>query len=225
MNEVKKMNKYELAQKIDHTLLKPNALLSDIEKLCKEAKEYGFYSVCINPYYISYAREFLRGSNVKICTVVDFPLGAGTINMKVCQVQEALKLGAEEFDMVINIGALKDRRKDYLVSEVKEVMKAAEGRIVKVIIETCYLTDEEKIYATEIIKEAGAHFVKTSTGFGPQGATVQDVRLLKSVAGDKLKVKAAGGIRTLEQALEMINAGADRIGTSSGVNIINELRE
>jgi len=145
--------------------------------------------------------------------------------MKVCQVQEALKLGAEEFDMVINIGALKDRRKDYLVSEVKEVVKAAEGRIVKVIIETCYLTDEEKIYATEIIKEAGAHFVKTSTGFGPQGATVQDVRLLKSVVGDKLKVKAAGGIRTLEQALEMINAGADRIGTSSGVNIINELRE
>ena len=219
------MNKYELAQKIDHTLLKSNALLSDIEKLCKEAKEYGFYSICINPYYISYAKEFLRDTDVKICTVIDFPLGAGTINMKVYQVQEALKLGAEEFDMVINIGALKDRRKDYLVSEVKEVVKAAEGRIVKVIIETCYLTDEEKIYATEIIKEAGAHFVKTSTGFGPQGATVQDVKLLKAVAGDKLKVKAAGGIRTLEQALEMIKAGADRIGTSSGVNIINELRE
>ncbi len=219
------MTKKEFAKMIDHTLLRPNINSSDIEKLCNEAKEYGFYSVCVNPYYIPFVKELLSGVDIKICTVIGFPLGANSTKVKVYEVKEALSLGANEFDMVINIGALKDKRKNYLLNEIREVVMAAEGNIVKVIIETCYLTDEEKMWATEIIKEGGAHFVKTSTGFGPLGATIEDVKLLKKVAGDKLKVKAAGGIRTFEQAIEMIKAGADRIGTSNGVSIINGFRE
>lgn len=219
------MNKKDLAKMIDHTLLKPNVSIKDIEKLCNEAKEFGFYSVCVNPYYVPFVKEFLSGTNVKICTVIGFPLGANSIKVKVYEVREALSFGADEFDMVINIGALKDKKREYLMNEIKEIVEAAEGKIVKVIIETCYLDDDEKVWATEIIKEGGAHFVKTSTGFGPSGATETDVRLLKRIAGDRLKVKAAGGIRTLEQAIKMIEAGADRIGTSSGVSIINELKE
>lgn len=219
------MNKKDLARMIDHTLLRPYATIREIEKLCEEAKKYSFYSVCVNPYYIPFVKEFLNGTDIKICTVIGFPLGANTTKVKVYEVREALSLGAEEFDMVINLGALKDRKKEYLIKEIKEIVEAAEGNTVKVIIETCYLSDEEKIWATEIVKEGGAHFVKTSTGFGTSGATESDVKLLKEIAGDKLKVKAAGGIKSLEQALKMIEAGAERIGTSNGVSIINELKE
>ncbi|MFN3699791.1 MAG: deoxyribose-phosphate aldolase, partial [Dictyoglomus sp.] len=151
------MTKKEFAKMIDHTLLRPNINSSDIEKLCNEAKEYGFYSVCVNPYYIPFVKELLSGVDIKICTVIGFPLGANSTKVKVYEVKEALSLGANEFDMVINIGALKDKRKNYLLNEIREVVMAAEGNIVKVIIETCYLTDEEKMWATEIIKEGGAH--------------------------------------------------------------------
>ncbi|HOJ92272.1 MAG TPA: deoxyribose-phosphate aldolase [Dictyoglomaceae bacterium] len=219
------MDKKTLAKMIDHTLLKPIATTKDIEKLCLEAIEYGFYSVCINSCYIPLAKNFLEGTDIKICTVIDFPLGASATSIKVFQVSKTLELGANEFDMVINIGALKDRRRDYLANEIREIVKAAENHIVKVIIETCYLTDDEKVYATEIIKESGAHFVKTSTGFGTGGATVEDILLLKRVAGEDLKIKASGGIRDFEQALNMIKAGADRIGASNSVSIVNGIRE
>ena len=213
-----------IAEYIDHTNLKPYATKEDIIRLCDEAIKYKFYAVCVNPYRVKLAREYLqeKRAKVKVASVIGFPLGATPTEVKVFEAKKALEDGADELDMVINIGALKDRDYDYVRRDIEEVVKVAHerGAKVKVIIETCYLTDEEKIKACELAREAGADFVKTPTGFGTGGATVEDVRLMRKVVGEEMGVKAAGGIRTYEQALAMIEAGANRIGTSSGVKIV-----
>ncbi|MDK2783652.1 MAG: deoxyribose-phosphate aldolase [Thermococcaceae archaeon] len=217
----------DIAKYIDHTNLKPYATKEDIIKLCEEAKKYGFYAVCVNPYRVKLAKEQLEGTDIKVASVIGFPLGATPTEVKVFEAKKALEDGADELDMVINIGALKDKDYEYVKNDIAEVVKVAheKGAVVKVIIETCYLTDEEKEIACKLAMEAGADFVKTSTGFGTGGATVEDVRLMRRIVGDKLGVKAAGGIRTYEQALAMIEAGANRIGTSSGVKIVEEARQ
>lgn len=209
---MKPLNKY-----IDHTLLKPIATKADIEKLCLEAKQHDFASVCINPYWVSYCAELLKDTDVKVCTVIGFPLGASSSNSKYHEALQAVSDGADELDMVINIGALKDRNTMQVVDDIKMVVKAAEGRVVKVIIETCLLTDEEKTLACKAAMSAKASFVKTSTGFSTGGATIEDVKLMKSIVQDELEVKASGGVRSLEDMMAMIDAGATRIGTSSGV--------
>ena len=210
---------------IDHTILKPSATESDIRKLCREAKEYGFATVCINPCNIPFAKEELEGSDVKVCTVVGFPLGTNTITMKAVETAEAYEMGADEFDMVINIGALKDGKYDYVRDDIKAVVAAAKGKCVKVIIETGLLTDEEKVIATKLTCEAGATFVKTSTGINSTGATVADVALMKASVTNGVKVKAAGGIRDAAFAKALVEAGAERIGTSAGIAIAKELAE
>lgn len=210
-----KLNKY-----IDHTILKAFAQESDIEKLCEEAKKYDFASVCINPCHISQAKKLLCGTNVKICTVIGFPLGANTTETKVFETENAKKLGCDEFDMVINVGALKDGKDDFVLNEIKAVVAAADKKTVKVIIETAFLTDGEKIRAVKLACEAGADFVKTCTGFNEGVAMVEDVKLMKLNAFNNVKVKASAGIRSREKAEELINAGAMRLGTSSGVKII-----
>ncbi|MDK2794544.1 MAG: deoxyribose-phosphate aldolase, partial [Caldanaerobacter sp.] len=207
-----------IAKMIDHTLLKPNATKEEIKKLCEEAGEYGFASVCINPCFVDLAYEMLKDTDVKVCTVVGFPLGANTIETKVFEAVEAVKKGATEIDMVLNISMLKSGEYDYVKKEISEVVKAVKSHgdiVVKVILETCYLSDEEKIKACEISKEAGADFVKTSTGFGPGGATVEDVKLMRKVVGENFGVKASGGIRSYVDAKAMIEAGANRIGASA----------
>ena len=211
-----------IAKYIDHTNLKSYATKEDIIKLCEEAKKYGFYAVCVNPYRVKLAKEHLKGTDIKVASVIGFPLGATPTEVKVFEAKKALENGADELDMVINIGALKDKDYEYVKKDIEDVTKVAheKGAIVKVIIETCYLSEEEKEIACKLVMEAGADFVKTSTGFGTGGATIEDVKLMRKVVGDKLGVKAAGGIRTYEEALAMINAGANRIGTSSGVKII-----
>lgn len=207
---------------IDHTLLKPEATKEMIENLCKEAKEYDFKSVCVNPYWVSTAYEELRDSDVLVCTVVGFPLGATTKETKFFETDFAVQEGADEIDMVINVGALKSKQYDVVLEDIKSVVQAANGRTVKVIIETCLLSDEEKVKACELSMEAGASFVKTSTGFSTAGAKVEDVELMKSIVGDNLEVKASGGIRDLDTALKMIEAGATRLGVSAGVQIVKE---
>lgn len=207
---------------IDHTLLKTEATKEMIENLCKEAKEYDFKSVCVNPYWVSTAYEELRDSDVLVCTVVGFPLGATTKETKFFETDFAVQEGADEIDMVINVGALKSKQYDVVLEDIKSVVQAANGRTVKVIIETCLLSDEEKVKACELSMEAGANFVKTSTGFSTAGAKVEDVELMKSIVGDNLEVKASGGIRDLDTALKMIEAGATRLGVSAGVQIVKE---
>lgn len=207
---------------IDHTLLKPEATKEMIENLCKEAKEYDFKSVCVNPYWVSTAYEELRDSDVLVCTVVGFPLGATTKETKFFETDFAVQEGADEIDMVINVGALKSKQYDVVLEDIKSVVQAANGRTVKVIIEICLLSDEEKVKACELSMEAGANFVKTSTGFSTAGAKVEDVELMKSIVGDNLEVKASGGIRDLDTALKMIEAGATRLGVSAGVQIVKE---
>ena len=210
-----------IASVIDHTLLKPEATEEMIIKLCKEAEEYGFYSVCVNPNYVSLASEILGDSDVKIATVVGFPLGANTKEVKAYETRKAIEDGAHEIDMVINIGALKSKDFSKVKEDIEAVVDAAgKEAIVKVIIETCLLTDEEKVKACELAMEAGAHFVKTSTGFSTGGATVEDVKLMKSVVGDKMEIKASGGIRDYQKAMAMIEAGASRIGASASVHIV-----
>lgn len=209
-----------IAKFIDHTLLKPTAQRKDIEKLCNEAKEYNFASVCVNPCWVSYASKLLKGSDVKVCTVIGFPLGANDSAVKAFEAKTAIKQGASEVDMVINIGALKAGEYDIVKQDIQAVREASAGKILKVIIETSYLTDEEKQKACKICTACGADFVKTSTGFSDGGATVYDVILMDAVSGDKVKVKASGGIRTREDALKMIEAGASRLGTSSGIKIV-----
>jgi deoxyribose-phosphate aldolase len=209
---------------IDHTLLKADATKEMIEKLCREAMEYQFKAVCINPTYVEYCTHLLKDSDVKVATVIGFPLGASTKEAKAFETSDAINKGAEEIDMVINIGALKDRDYKKVKDEIEAVVDAAKSKaIVKVIIETCLLTEEEKIKACELSMEAGANFVKTSTGFSTGGATIEDVKLMKSVVGDSLEVKASGGIRDLQTAKNMIDAGATRLGTSSGINIVKSI--
>ncbi|MBE3579760.1 MAG: deoxyribose-phosphate aldolase [Caldanaerobacter subterraneus] len=217
-----------IAKMIDHTLLKPNATKEEIKKLCEEAREYGFASVCINPCFVDLAYEMLKDTDVKVCTVIGFPLGANTIETKMFEAVEAVKKGATEIDMVLNISMLKSGEYDYVKKEIEEVVKAVKshgGIVVKVILETCYLSNEEKIKACEISKEAGADFVKTSTGFGLGGATVEDVKLMRKVVGENFGVKASGGIRSYEDAKAMIEAGANRIGASAGVKIVEEWKK
>lgn len=209
---------------IDHTILKPEATKDMVEKLCKEAMEYKFAAVCVNPYYVRFCKDILKGSSVKVATVIGFPLGANTNEVKAFETRDAINNGADEIDMVINIGALKVKDYKTVKEDIEAVVETAKDKaIVKVIIETCLLTDEEKIKACELSMEAGADFVKTSTGFSNGGATVEDVKLMKSIVGDKLEVKASGGVRDLESAKKMVEAGATRLGTSSGVKIAKEI--
>ena len=219
------MNAEELARYIDHTNLKAFATREDIKKLCDEAREYGFYAVCVNPYRVKDAKEFLRGTDIKIASVVGFPLGATFTETKVQEAIMAVRTGAEEIDMVMNIGAMKDGDYEFVERDIREVVEAVHpmGAKVKVIIETCYLSDEEKRKACELAKNAGADFVKTSTGFGTAGAKVEDVRLMREVVGNSMGVKAAGGIHNAKEAIAMIEAGATRIGASRSVEIIKTL--
>ncbi|EGQ3637920.1 deoxyribose-phosphate aldolase [Staphylococcus pseudintermedius] len=208
---------------IDHTLLKPESKRAQIDKIIEEAKAYHFKSICINPTHIAHAAEKLADSDVLVCTVIGFPLGANTTETKVFETEDAIGKGADEIDMVINIGALKDQRYDDVQKDIEAVVKAAEGKTVKVIIETALLTEEEKVKASELTKAAGAHFVKTSTGFSTGGATPEDVKLMKDTVGESVEVKAAGGVRNLEDFKAMIDAGATRIGASAGVQIMQGL--
>ncbi len=210
----------EIAKYIDHTNLKATATQADIETLCAEARRYGFRAVCINPSQVVNAVKLLEGTEVRVATVIGFPLGATTSLTKAREAEEAVAAGAAELDMVINIGALKEGRPDRVRDDIKAVVKAGAGALVKVILETCYLTDEEKVLACRTAEEAGAHFVKTSTGFGTGGATIEDVRLLRANVSPALGVKAAGGIRDIEAARAFIAAGATRLGTSAGVGIV-----
>lgn len=211
------------AKYIDHTLLKPEATRVQIDKIIEEAKDFNFKSICINPTHVKYAAQLLGNSDVLVCTVIGFPLGATTTKSKVFEAEDAINNGASEVDMVINIGALKDGRYEEVQKDIEGVVAAANGKTVKVIIETCLLTDDEKVKACELSKAAGADFVKTSTGFAGGGATPQDVKLMKDTVGDALEVKASGGVRNLEDFNNMIEAGATRIGASAGVQIIQGL--
>lgn len=210
-----------IASFIDHTLLKPDATKKDIRVLCEEALDNQFFAVCVNSAMISTCRDILKSTKVKIASVVGFPLGACESSVKSYETTRAFNLGASEVDMVLNIGALKAAEYDFLEKEITAVVRAAEGNVVKVILETSMLTLEEKIKACEISVEAGAHFVKTSTGFGGGGATVEDILLMKKTVGAKAAVKASGGIKNFEQAIALLNAGATRLGTSSGVLLVS----
>ena len=214
------MTKKQLAKMMDHTILKATATPADVEKICREALEIDAASVCINPCNIELTKRLLEGSGVKVCTVIGFPLGANTTSVKMYETQDAIKRGAEEVDMVINVGALLAGDTDTVYNDIKGVVEAAGGTLVKVIIETCYLSDDQKKTACELAMKAGADFVKTSTGFGTGGATAHDVALMRSVVGEKLKVKASGGIRTCQNAVEMIEASADRLGVSASIAIL-----
>lgn len=206
---------------IDHTALKPNINKESILKLIAEAKTYDFASVCVNPCWVALAHQELKNTDVKVCTVIGFPLGANTTEVKVFETKDAIEKGAQEIDMVINIAMLKDKEYDYVENEIHQIVEAAKDKaIVKVIIETCLLTDEEKIKACELSQKAGADFVKTSTGFSTGGATVHDIALMRKTVGAEMGVKASGGVHTHEEALAMVEAGATRIGASAGVKLL-----
>ena len=209
------LNKY-----IDHTILKATASSADVQKLCEEAIEHEFYSVCVNGCYVADAKHLLQGTDVKVAAVVGFPLGAMTTAAKVFEAKEAVENGASEIDMVINVAKLKDGEFEYVENEIRQIKEAIGDNVLKVIIETCYLTDEEKVKACELSLVAKADFVKTSTGFGTGGATYEDVKLMKSVVGDNAKVKASGGVRDKETAQKYVELGAERLGTSSGISIM-----
>lgn len=211
-----------LANIIDHTFLKPDATSDDILRVCEEAKKFHFYSVCVNPYWVPLCMEELQDSAVLVCTVAGFPLGSSTTDTKVLETEEAVANGAQEIDMVMNIGKLKEADYSFVYEDIQHVINAAGNAKVKVIIETCLLKDQEKVAACVLAKEAGAHFVKTSTGFSTAGATQKDVALMRSVVGSDIGVKAAGGIRDYQTAISMIHAGASRIGASSSVIIVTE---
>ncbi|HEM4973285.1 deoxyribose-phosphate aldolase [Streptococcus suis] len=211
-----KLNKY-----IDHTILKPDTTQEQVEKILAEAKEYDFASVCVNPTWVALAAESLKDSDVKVCTVIGFPLGANTPAVKAFETKDAISNGADEIDMVINIGALKTGNYDLVLEDIKAVVEASGDKLVKVIIEACLLTDDEKVKACQLSQEAGADYVKTSTGFSTGGATVADVALMRKTVGPDMGVKASGGARSYEDAIAFIEAGASRIGASSGVAIMN----
>ncbi|MBL5767438.1 deoxyribose-phosphate aldolase [Heyndrickxia sporothermodurans] len=213
-----------IAKMIDHTLLKPEATEQQIQTLCEEAKQYSFASVCVNPTWVAFAAEKLKGTHVKVCTVIGFPLGATTSETKAFETKNAIENGATEVDMVINIGALKSGNFDLVEKDILAVTSAAKGKaLTKVIIETCLLTEEEKVRACELSVKAGADYVKTSTGFSTGGATVEDIALMRKTVGPDKGVKASGGVRSPEDAQNMIEAGATRIGASSGVKIVQGL--
>lgn len=211
------------AKYIDHTLLKPDATTQQIDQLINEAKAYQFKSICIHPGHVRYAAEKLGDSDVLICTVIGFPLGATSTETKVFETEDAIKNGAQEIDMVLNIGALKEQDYESVEADISAVVQAANHKTVKVIIETCLLTDEEKVKACELSQSAGADFVKTSTGFAGGGATTHDVQLMKETVGQAMEVKASGGVRTADDFLQMLEAGATRVGASAGVAIIDAL--
>jgi deoxyribose-phosphate aldolase len=214
------MKREEMAKFIDHTILKPEASEEKVRQICKEALEYEFASVCINPCNVELAFKLLKDSNVKVCTVIGFPLGATTSAVKAFETEDAIKNGAQEVDMVINMGKLKDKDYNYVKRDIKAVVDAAKGRVfTKVIIETCLLTDEEKKTVCKLAKEAGADFVKTSTGFSAYGAKVEDIKLMRETVGSNMGVKASGGIHNFKDAIDMIEAGASRIGASASIEI------
>ena len=210
-----------LAHFIDHTNLSPDAKSIDIEDLCSEAIKYDFASVCLNPVYVPIAKSILKDSKPIICSVVGFPLGADSAEMKYAEARFLIFNGVEEIDMVLNIGALKERNTNIIQKEIKKVVDAAEGKIVKVIIETCLLNNHEKVLASKIVRDCGANFVKTSTGFSASGATIDDVKLIKKTIGGEIGIKASGGIKNKEEVISFIQVGADRIGTSNGVKIVS----
>ena len=209
---------------IDHTLLKQDATDEGINKLCDEALEHNFASVCVNPGYVKFCYEKLKESDVKVCTVVGFPLGATSTESKVFETKQAIKDGASEIDMVINVSRLKEKDDEYVLNEIKKITRACKKLVLKAIIETCLLNDEEKVRACKLAKKAKADFVKTSTGFSTGGATISDVKLMRKAVGKKMGVKASGGVRDSKAFLDMIKAGANRIGTSSGIKIMEELK-
>ena len=207
---------------IDHTVLKADTPLETVKRICDEAMEYDFASVCINPCHVAYCADYLKDSDVYVCTVIGFPLGANTSAVKAFETKDAIANGADEIDMVMNIGALKDKNYDLVRDDVKAVVEAANGTLVKVILETCLLTEDEIKKACELCVEAKADYVKTSTGFSTRGATIEDVRIMKEAVHGKAKVKAAGGVRTLEDMVKIVAAGADRIGTSAGCSLVKK---
>ena len=211
-----------IAKYIEHSNLKPYATKEDIKKLCEEAVKYNFYGVCVNPYYVPYVKQLLTGKDIKIITVVGFPLGANKLKTKLVEATTAQNDGADELDIVWNISAFKSGEYDYIVEELKTIIEYTKPLVHKVIIETAYLRLKEKFKAVELLIEAGADFLKTSTGFSPEGAKLEDIRLFKEISQGKLKIKASGGIKDKQTALKMIEFGADRIGTSHGVEIVNE---
>jgi hypothetical protein len=212
----------EINKYIDHTVLKATTTPKDIEKLCNEAKEYKFYSVCVNGCYVPLCKKLLVNTEVKVAAVIGFPLGAMSTEAKVYEAKKCIEDGANEIDMVINVGMLKAKEYDYVKEEIRQIKEAIGTNVLKVIIETCYLTDDEKVKACELAVEAKADFVKTSTGFGTNGATFEDVTLMKKTVGNRAKVKASGGVKTYETAVKYIELGAERLGTSSGIQIINK---
>lgn len=207
---------------IDHTVLKADTPLETVKRICDEAMEYGFASVCINPCHVAYCADYLKDSDVNVCTVIGFPLGANTSAVKAFETKDAIANGADEIDMVMNIGALKDKNYDLVRDDVKAVVEAANGTLVKVILETCLLTEDEIKKACDLCVEAKADYVKTSTGFSTRGATIEDVRIMKEAVHGKAKVKAAGGVRTPEDMVKIVAAGADRIGTSAGCSLVKK---
>ena len=211
------MNEY-----FDSTMLKAISTTSDIKKLCSDAKKYKFKAVCINPCYVSLAKELLKDNDVKVCTVIGFPLGANTTYIKVEEVRDAINNGADEVDMVINVGALKEKNYDYVINEIKELREASYDKILKVIIETCYLTREEIIKMTEICNETKVDFIKTSTGFGTRGASIEDIEIINKYKNKDLKIKASGGIREKKDAEKYIELGVSRIGTSNAVKMMED---
>lgn len=209
-----------LAKYIDHTILKPETTRQEVIQVCQEAKTHGFFSVCVNPYYVSLVKKELEGSDVKVCSVIGFPLGASVTAVKAAETKQAIADGANEIDMVLNIAAMKNGEYDYVLNDIKGVVAALEGKaILKVILENCLLTQEEIVKACEMSVEAGAHFVKTSTGFSKSGATASDIALMRKTVGPDIGVKASGGVRDTETALAMIEAGASRIGASASISI------
>ena len=214
------MEKINISKKIDHTLLAPNATLKQFEKLCDEAVENEFYSVCVPPFMVKSCKKCLSGTDIKICTVVGFPLGYNTYLTKMVEAKELINNGADEIDAVINISALKSGDFNFIDKEVKNLRQACGKNILKIIIETAYLTDKEKIEVSKIILKNGADFIKTSTGFASSGAKIEDIKLIKSVVGKNIRIKAAGGISTYEQAVALIDAGVSRIGSSKSLNIV-----